>query len=156
NMIVGRLDEARVDVVDAIIPTDVGIDTADYKVGTSSVAFGIRVRHQNYSAAAPLYEEFMNLYVLDGQKLRKIVSGMRSYRHHNEGNDRCYSEDVAKALVSIGKSKSHGYFDLIVKNSTRSITRDWNQVSCIDTKKKTDLKHFVLKYDGRIYSIPEP
>ncbi|MFC0399435.1 hypothetical protein [Paraburkholderia rhizosphaerae] len=157
NIVLGKLDEPRLEVVDAIIPTGVKIDTADYKVSPSLIAFGIEVMHQNYSVAAPFYGGFMNLYVLDGRNLRKIVNGMRSYQRNSEGDDHCYPNEIAaKTIVSIGKSKSHGYFDLNVRNTRSFFSRKWDHISCKDVEEKIDSRRFVVKYDGRIYNVPEP
>jgi len=143
-------------MVDAIEPSRVDIDTANYAIRPEELAFGIRTTRRNYSDAVPILEELMNLYIIDNDRLRKIIDSLRMNYDHGEGNPDCgFSRIENNALLSVLTSKTNGHYDLRerIKNSHVKFVK--NGSKCKKVSEPATTTDYILKFNGTSYEIPQ-
>lgn len=156
GVIRGKVEEKKMMVVDAIEPSEISIDTANYLVSHGEVAFGIRTTRRNQSSVAPFSEESMNMYLLETGNLRKIADALLVASYNGEGGGGCsFSGTQRLGTISVSINQSNGYFDLIEKMKTSSIQFSGTAERCEKSETKVSTRSYILKYDGSAYQIPE-
>ncbi len=155
--IIGKFNETKLMVVDAVMPDGVKIDAANYRIGKSTLAFGIRVALRNSSSAAEFNQEFMNLYVMRGTEIKKILSGMEMEFSNVEGDGQCnFHGSDHNTVITLAKSETNGYLDLIANRKIKYFRSSEAGTNCKTIKGKIQSERYVLKFDGLTYRIPTP
>jgi hypothetical protein len=154
--VLAKINEKKIMAVDAIIPTDIGIDTANYLVRPDGLAFGIRTKSQNYSDAAPFYQQSMSMYTMDHGSLEKVVNSLMVNSYNGEGNPDCEFSGIENAgILSVLRSQTMGYYDLRVSVKTTYIKRIKSGASCKKIDAPAVTKTYDLKFNGNSYRIPK-
>ena len=119
--------------------TSVRLDTANYAIQKGGRAVGVRIGNE-YSGNPGIDDETLSLYDPQDPQIPKILDMPVSWRWGETGTcgDACQSGGWTRT-ISIGKTSTKGYFDLIV------------------TEKSTDntpSKKYTLHFDGTKYPPP--
>jgi hypothetical protein len=155
--ILGKADERKLMSVDAMEPSEIDIDTANYKIDGSEPAFGIRVTRRNHSSVNPFSEQVMNLYLLKMGGLKDIANRLLTATYSGEGDGRCKFSGVGTTVfINAGKSKSNGYSDLIARVKTIPIRYAATGGVCHKIEAASATHDYVLQFDGKSYRIPKP
>ncbi|MCG5077531.1 hypothetical protein [Paraburkholderia tagetis] len=154
--ILSSINDEKMMVVDAIEPSDINIDTADYAIRPGGLAFGIRTTRRNYSDAAPIRQESMNVYIIDRGSLGRVVDSLLMNSSHGEGNPDCEFSGVENtAILSVLKNTTKGYYDLRERIKTNHIKYIKNGSECKKTSAPTTATDYILKFNGATYGIPK-
>jgi hypothetical protein len=154
--VIGSIDEKKIMMFDAFAPSDITIDTANYKIKENVVAFGVRTKRRNNSEAVPLEGEFLNLYVLDQNKIKKIVNSMKTESYQGEGVRDCqFTTREKNTSISVSRNSTNGFSDLLA--SVKSIHTKLVQIgaSCKKVSKPSKTVNYILKFNGVTYELPE-
>jgi hypothetical protein len=149
------IDDKRLMVIDAIEPSQVSIDTANYSIKPGALAFGVRIIRQNHSLAIPIREELMNMYVFEEAGLRKVINALLTNSRRGEGDGNCdYSGLETTSSLMVLNTTTNGYFDLreiINENRTES---GKSRITCKPAK-TIKRASYTLKFNGNSYEIPK-
>lgn len=153
---VATVNEKKVMVVDALVPTGVNIDTANYKIKDGMIAFGVRTERRNNSDAVPRQDEFANLYILDQNKIRKIANSLAVESYQGEGVRDCeFVTRKKNTLISVLGSSTNGYFDLLARVKSIHAKLVKNGSSCKEVSEPVKTVDYILKFNGVSYELPE-
>jgi hypothetical protein len=122
------------------------IDTARYDVAPGLRAFGLRL-NTGYgpSCAEGGSSDFLTLFLFDGNELLKILDSLplsrwRVAEGRSCGGDKEPVREEASITLSVAKTMSHGFNDLLLSAKTDPYDRTLYRV---------------IKYDGQQYSIKQ-
>jgi hypothetical protein len=153
---IGSINENKIMVADALEPARIIIDTASYKIKEGTVAFGVRTMRRNNSEAVPRQDEFLNLYILDQNRIKKIINSMVSESYQGEGVRDCeFVTREKNTSISVSRNSTKGFFDLLAK--VKGIHTKLVQIgtSCKKVSKPSKAIDYTLKFNGDTYELPE-
>jgi hypothetical protein len=154
--VLSKINEENLMAADAVEPSEVSIDVANYAIKSGHVAFGVRITRRNYSDTAPVRKEVMNLYVLDQGPLRKVINSLPMNSYSGEGNGDCtFSGTENSATLIILSGKTNGYYDFRERFRTVRIDYAKGGSECKKKEGAAKIKDYVLKYNGTTYEIPQ-
>ena len=138
---------------DAVMLTDIKIDTAPYLVSKNNRAFGIRVYYRNNSQPNPYSYETISLFLKTNNSLLKILNNYNVMEYHGESDTVCYGDFVgSKSVLIMTKDKTNGYFNILVKNKIiETKSRPDKNDDCIDSEVITTTKT-TLKFNNKNYN----
>ena len=137
---------------DALILSEIKIDTAPYYVSKNKRAFGIRSSHYTLSKPNPYSSETLTLFLKKEEKLIPILDHFESKEYVGEWDMQCagWSINEEKILI-LSKNKTNGFFDIIVNNKITNRKSNTNETGeCID-EEKISFQKTVLKFNGKVY-----
>ncbi len=138
---------------DAVQFDGLGLDTARYQIATATRAFGVRVKYLGSSRIYKYWSTELNLYVDDGQKLRKVLGGLEVDKVNGEWDGNCEgNSSETTSTVAIGKASNKAYASLEVTDKTIHYHSVVEGDGCINKDDKPVLKKRVLTYNGRQYN----
>lgn len=131
------------------------IDTAAYRLAKDVRAFGVRVFQTNGSRVGNRSAEDLSLFVMQGQYILPVLSGMLTYDHYQDWSDGCEGTftDIENT-IAVKNKNNHSYADLVVVESTNVEDRKEIKEDCI-SKNKTTKKTYIIKFNGNTYVIPK-
>jgi hypothetical protein len=154
--VLSSVNEKKIMFMGAIEPSEINIDTANYFIEPGRLAFGVRTTRRNYSDAAPIREEMMNMYVIDQNTLTKVINSLLMNSYNGEGDGGCkFSGTENSATLSVLSDKTNGYYNLRERIKMSQIEYAKNGVECkkhVGTVKITD---YILQFNGATYEIPQ-
>ena len=141
---------------DAFALESLEFDTARYRLTPEIRAFGVRVVFKGSSRVNPMDETSLSLYVKEGDTLRPVLDRLVVYRYNGEWDGNCAGERASTLrTIEIGKTRSHGYADLIVKSVITGTVGKGDPDTC-DEKTTTGKPVLTtLRYDGKSYVLPK-
>ncbi|WP_175252721.1 hypothetical protein [Pseudomonas sp. BMW13] len=161
------LDSARQDVVarliepnrldwDAIFVDGIEFDTAPYRLRAQDLAFGVRIKRRNGSAPNPFHETELNLYELDGQQLRSVLSELVVQRSGGEWDTHCAGEfSESTGVVIITERVGHvGYRDLQLRMSAIHSRSAEVAGDCQTVERSTQRSRYTIEYGDERYLLP--
>ncbi|WP_299679761.1 hypothetical protein [uncultured Tenacibaculum sp.] len=137
---------------DALILSEIKIDTAPYYVSKNKRAFGIRSSHYTLSKPNPYSSETLTLFLKKEEKLIPVLDHFESKEYVGEWDMQCvgWSINEEKILI-LSKNKTDGFFDIIVNNKITNRKSDTDETGeCID-EEKISFQKTVLKFNGKVY-----
>jgi len=139
-------------ISDAVVLSEITIDTARYTITDTNRAFGIRVFYYGSSKPNPYSSTTLSLYIKSRDGLKKVLKDYEVQSHSGEWDTTCYGEFIdIKTTLSISSNKSNGFYDLITSSI---ITETKNNIDsngeCQDKKEVTKLET-TLTYNGKVY-----
>lgn len=139
-------------ISDAIVLTEIQIDTAPYMVSPDERAFGVRVGYYGMSHANPYENETLSLFVKSGQSLQKILNNFSVMDYDGEWDTECLGEFLrTEKLLILSEEQTNGWFDFLVKSKiTKTINEEDGNGECI-SKETTSTETTVLKFIGEEY-----
>lgn len=134
---------------------DLQLDTARYTLTPDLRAFGVRVTFKNSSRLYPMHENWLSLYVKEGDTLRPVLDSLVTYAYGGEWDGNCAGSRYENTrTVDIGKTRSNGYADLIVKTVTVSTVGEGEGDACVSNSTTAKPVLTTLRYDGKSYVLP--
>lgn len=153
--VISELYEKNAFPSDAIGLNAVKFDFAPYVLVPGQRAFGIRARFSNQSTVSSWEHEQLNLYMVQGAVLNRILGGLVTSKKLYEKINDCDESftDVSRRLI-VASAVTYGKADLIVKE--RAVNEKSNLINEKCRWKKTiKSKSYLLRFNGQIYVIPE-
>ena len=137
---------------DAIMLSEIKIDTAPYMLSKDTRAFGIRLYHHNMSQPNPYGNKTISLFVKSGNTLKKVLANYDVMNSQGEWNTICTGEftDVKNTLI-MSKKISSNYFDIMVKSKTTKTKSFKDKNGECDDTKKISVETKWLKFNGDEY-----
>jgi hypothetical protein len=147
--VIQRYHEDNAFASDAFEFDGIALDTADYAVKSSIRAIGVRASY-DHSGASSADQTTLRLFLPKGRSLKSLLAPLVVSSDSGEGQSDCSSDSSRSvSTVAIGKTFTHGYADLIVReNTTSSKTENCKETHSASTKVWT------LRFDGRQYPVP--
>jgi len=142
-------------VSDAIVLTDIIIDTAPYDVTDNIKAFGIRTHFVGSSRVNPYESETLSLFVKLEDKLQKVLDNYEVLNNVGEWDGFCFGKFIKEEkILIISPQKTNEYYDIIVKNKITETKNFEDENGECDYKETITHQTSVLKFDGETYNQP--
>ena len=139
-------------VSDAIILDEIIIDTAAYMLTEKTRAFGIRLKFRSMSGPNPYSADYLSLYAVKNQSLKKILNSLGVYEYTGETDMQCYGEFIQEdKVLIISGTKTNAYNNIIVKNKISDIKWDTDTNGECNKKTKSKYVKTVLRYNNTEY-----
>jgi hypothetical protein len=131
------------------------LDTAPWRLTPQELAFGVRKSFQNSSRVDPFADTTLSLYVIDGSKLRRVLSNLTTRESKGDWDGDCAGQfsDTSRA-ISVGPAGRGGYATLLVSEKTVDTTKTVAGKQCASKDKAAKRASFTLEYDGSRYGVP--
>ena len=138
---------------DAIILSEIKIDTTAYILSENKRAFGIRLRYHTLSQPNPYGSSTLSLYVKSGYTLKEILRTYEVVNYSAEWNMRCDGESVGhERTLRMATKKTNDHYDILVENEiTFTESFEDENGDCNATEEITTQKT-VLKFNGEEYT----
>ena len=128
------------------------VDTTRYVLGDDIRAFGLRILRQGSSRTSPYSDETLNLYVPQGATLAKVLDGLQLLLERGEWDASCAgSFETLRGSLSIARSASHGYADLVLRQARSETVSTSQGGECITQERPATFSAQTLRYDGAAY-----
>ena len=136
---------------DAMVLTDINIDTGLYQLNEKDRAFGIRVSYRGSSNPNPYSYTDLSLFVIQNNVMKKILTNYQINRFSGEWDTRCAGEsEEIFGTIDMDKNKTNGFKDFMIKNEITQ-TKTFNTNDGCDEKVTTKKATKYLKYNGKEY-----
>lgn len=142
---------------DAVAIKGIEFDTAAYRLKPDLLAFGLRIKAGNYSAAAPLSETSLLLYVVENGRLRGILDRFYVTSSTSERGGDCVGQSENEALtLTMGGAGRDGYRDIVMTEmGTAEADHLGKDGACLTRVTHRSKKTYSLGYDGTRYVLPK-
>ncbi|WP_341522385.1 hypothetical protein AABC73_02870 [Pseudomonas sp. G.S.17] len=155
NSVIGRVRELSALNGDAIYSSGILIDTAEYRLDKTNLAFGIRILWKGSSQANPYSSESLRLYTTNGGELLSHLNGLTTYEYSGEWDTRCAGSFAKRKMTVNVMPLTELYADLVVKEKVEKIVYHETEGGCEDIRNEREMKTFILSYVQGRYVIPE-
>lgn len=154
--VVAQRFEASALESDAVRLRSISLDTALWRLTPQVLAFGVRTDFEGSSRVNPFSQSVLNLYVIDGAKLRKVVDKLATQTGGGEWDGNCAGSfsDTSRG-VSVGPAGKNGYAKLIVSEKTLTTTNKPARNDCASQESTSKRSNVTLEYDGERYPVPK-
>ncbi|WDF45833.1 hypothetical protein PQ459_13095 [Chryseobacterium sp. KACC 21268] len=136
---------------DAMVLSDITIDTGLYQLNEKDRAFGIRVSYSGSSKPNPYYYSDLSLFIVQNNAMKRILKNYQINRSSGEWDTRCAGEfEESTGNIDMDKNKTNGFKNLIIKSKiehTKSFLVNDNCEEKVTTK--NGIKN--LKFNGKEY-----
>ncbi|WP_277962757.1 hypothetical protein [Pseudomonas sp. RIT-To-2] len=140
---------------DAIQFASLSLDTARYQLSPQVRAFGVRVTYDGASRVNPFSSTTLNLYALDGTRLRRLMDKLTVSQDGGEWDGTCTGDfSQTRRTLSLGEPGKHGFASLRVSEKTTTSHAAAKGDDCQETDAKPTTATFTLDYDGSQYGVP--
>ncbi|NME71742.1 hypothetical protein HHU12_27500 [Flammeovirga aprica JL-4] len=136
---------------DAVVLTEIKIDTAPYIFNSSTRAFGVRVFFLGSSNINQYSQELISLFVEKDDALTPVLHQYPIENYGGEWDGECVGEFTSeRKIIMISDQKSNGFNNIVIKNK---ITDNINFLEGDECKNKAKISYQkdTLKYDGSVY-----
>ncbi|WP_300673342.1 hypothetical protein [Soonwooa sp.] len=139
-------------VSDAMILSSLTIDTGLYILADQKRAFGVRANTHNMSGPNPFSTEELSLYLIENNKLNKILNSFEVYSSNGEWDMKCAGESTTEnSVITVdNQTKSNGLYNLKLKTDVEKLIRKPVKGNC-QSKTTKSQKNSVLKFNGKEY-----
>ncbi|WP_047284296.1 hypothetical protein [Pseudomonas protegens] len=142
-------------VSDAVRLESVKLDTGRFQLTPQVRAFGVRAAFEGSSRVNPFSQTWLSLYVREGSTLRPVLEKFVAHSYNGEWDGQCAGEGTKTTrTLDIGKTRSHGYADLIVRSVSVSTQSKKVGQECQSTSVAAKPVVSTLHYDGQRYVLP--
>lgn len=142
---------------DAIRLSSVTLDMANYSVSKNLRAFGVRSSYEGSSRANPYSNENMMLFIIQENKIHKILPDFEMSAFHGEYNMDCnYENEESNSFFIMQKEKSNGFYSILVKTKasiTKAIPSKTDENDCVETVTEIKPTYKKLIYKNGIYQL---
>lgn len=136
---------------DAMVLTDIDIDTGLYQLNENNRAFGIRVSYRGSSNPNPYSYTDLSLFIIQNNAVKRILNNYQIDRSSGEWDTRCAGEyeDII-GTIDMDKNKTNGFRNIMIKNKITQ-TKSFETNDGCDEKVITKNTTKYLKYNGKEY-----
>lgn len=139
-------------VSDAVMMTDIKIDTAPYFIAEGKRAFGIRVSYMGSSRVNPYSYESLTLFERNEDELKVVLKNFVVEEFIGEWDGDCEGEftDQKKILI-MESSTTNGYFNIKVRDSISIIKNEYlkEEDDCVESEDFDILTDTLQFIDGQ-------
>ncbi|RQO29771.1 hypothetical protein DBR32_14390 [Taibaiella sp. KBW10] len=136
---------------DAMVLSEIVIDTAPYQLNNDTRGFGIRINYTGSSRPNPYNQTLFTLFIPEGDRLRPLLKDYEIDRFTGEWDTNCAGAfDDRASVIMIDKAQTNHFNNIILKQTLRHTLNYKVGEDCeekVSTKKKTVL----LKFDKKSY-----
>ncbi|RLK00448.1 PA3715 family protein [Tenacibaculum discolor] len=137
---------------DAIMLTEIVIDTAPYTITENERAFGVKTHFVGSSRVNPYENESLSLFIIANNNLQKVLHNFEIIDNGGEWDGNCHGEFITeKRTLIISEEKNNGYFDILVKHKIINNIAFEDENGDCKSKDTITTKTSVLKFDGKTY-----
>ncbi|HEY4073035.1 MAG TPA: hypothetical protein VGM52_08015 [Herbaspirillum sp.] len=153
--IIARIFEPSAITSDAVRLQGIALDTARYQLAPQTRAFGVRTNYEGSSRVAPYSATALDLYVMDGHALRRVVANLTISNSGGEWDGNCAGtfSDSSRTL-SVGAAGRNGYATLHVAEKTVGSTSKPAGQDCNTKDSPAKRAGYDMEYDGAQYAVP--
>jgi hypothetical protein len=153
--IIAHIFEPAAIISDAIGMRGITLDTAPYQLAPQTRAFGVRVVYEGASRVAPYGVTTLDLYVIDGNTLRRVVTDLTVDSNSGDWDGNCEGtfSEISRTL-SFGPTTRDGYATLHVAEKKTDSTNKPAGDQCATREKPATRTRYDLEYDGAKYALP--
>jgi hypothetical protein len=153
--IVAHLFEPSAITSDAIGLRGIALDTARYQLAPQIRAFGVRVSYEGASRVAPASDTTLDLYVMDGHALRRVIADLTVDSDSGDWDGDCAGtfSEMSRTL-SFGPAAHDGYATLHVAEKKVDSTNTPAGEECVTKEKPAVHTHYDIEYDSGKYTLP--
>ena len=154
--ILQRITKEKIINPDGISPGifNLWLDTANYAIQKGRRAFGVRVASEGAGNPSVQFEE-LYLFNFQDKKMPRVLNMIVSWGSGSTGTDEGCITDTGHRTISIGRTSTKEYFDLIVTEKSMDGTNGESDpdggFKCVKTKHS---KKYTLHFDGVRYPKP--
>jgi hypothetical protein len=153
--IVARIFEPAAITSDAIGLRGITLDTARYQLAPQTRAFGVRVNYEGASRVAPSSDTTLDLYVMDGNALRRVVANLTVDSGGGEWDGNCEGTFFQTSrTLSFGPATRNGYATLHVAEKKIDSANTPAGDQCKTRQKPAARTSYSIDYDGAKYALP--
>lgn len=140
---------------DAMGLQGIAVDTAAWRLTPQQLAFGVTKSFQNSSRVDPFSDTSLSLYVVEGSKLRRVLTNLTTRQSGGEWDGNCAGQfaDTSRS-VSIGRAGHGGYATLLVSEKIVDTTNTVAGKQCASKDAAPKRASFTVEYDGSSYAVP--
>lgn len=140
---------------DAIGLQGIALDTARWRLSPQELAFGVTKTFENSSRLNRFSDTTLSLYVIDGRKLRRVLSNLKTRQSNGDWDGDCTGRfsDISRA-ISVGPAGRGSYATLVVSANTVDTTNAVVGQECASKHKAARRASFTFEYDGSRYRVP--
>jgi hypothetical protein len=136
---------------DAVMLSNIEIDTGIYILNNQNRAFGVRVEYTGSSRPNPYNQTDLSLFVIEGKNLKRILKNFPVSKFVGEWDTNCSGEfESTDTVIDIGNEKNKGFYNLILKTKITNSKNIPIKDDCVEKKIVTH-KTSKLKYRGSEY-----
>lgn len=138
---------------DAILLSEIAIDTTSYAISKNSKAFGIQVSYHSMSQPNPYSNRTLSLFEKSGDTLKKVLHHYDVMEYGGEVNvNACdaYMRKVENRL-SMSNLKTNDYFDIAINSKITKITGYEDENGECQSKETITNETSELKFNGKEY-----
>jgi len=142
---------------DAIRVDGIYLDTARYRLGADTRAFGVRVTRSGSSRANPFGEEQLQLFVHDGSRLLAITDPIVMQSNGGEWDTNCAGEFQQRSrTLEVGPPPAQGWATLYLRERG-DYTEQHEDAggNCSETRTSLPAKRYTLTPQGQHYPLPD-
>jgi len=136
---------------DAMVLSEITIDTGLYQLSEKDRAFGIRVSYRGSSNPNPYSYTDLSLFIVQNNALKRILKNYQIDRASGEWDTRCAGEfEDSNGNVDIDKNITNGFKNLIIKSKLKYTKNFLVNDNC---EEKVTNKNIIkyLKFNGKEY-----
>lgn len=149
--IISKYVEKEAWTSDAMVLSDITIDTGLYQLNEKDRAFGIRVSYSGSSTPNPYSSTDLSLFIVQNNAMKNILKNYQIDIANGEWDTRCAGEfNDSTGSIDIDKNKTNGFKNLIIKSKINYIKRFPVNDDCEEKiTNKSTIQY--LKYNGKEY-----
>lgn len=134
-------------VSDAIVLTEISIDTAPYYLSNEKRAFGIRVKYYGSSRVNPYSYETISLFEKSNTTLKRLLKNYTVKEFHGEWDGNCIGEfNSQKKVLIISDSLTNSYLNILIKCEITNSKNEIDKNGDCAEKENITRKRYLLKY----------
>lgn len=137
----------------AIMLSEITIDTAPYQLNENTRAFGIGVYHYGMSRPNPYGNKTISLFVKSTNGIKRVLRHYDVMNNYGEWDTNCTGEfkDVKNTLI-ISRKATNGYFDILVKSKIIESEAYVDENGDCNSKDQITTETNWLKFNGESYN----
>lgn len=137
---------------DAMVLSDISIDTAPYFVGKNERAFGVRLKHNGSSRANPYNTEHLTLFIEEEGQLLTILDDFQTMHFDGEYGYPCASQSTEKHSILIMDEYTQQDFANIRVKSTQTNSLSFTDENGECQEESCSFSYTILlTFDGSVY-----
>ena len=141
---------------DAIYVEGMSFDTAPYRLRKEDIAFGVRISRSGSSRPNPFYETQLNLYQLDTQQLRPLLSELPVRKVWGEWDTNCAGvfSKTEGVIIITDQVGNQGYRDLLLKDTRVERREALVDGECQTVEESTHRYQLPIEFGDERYLLP--
>lgn len=150
--IISKFVEKEAWTSDAMVLSEVTIDTGLYQLNEKDRAFGVRVSYRGSSNPNPYSYTDLSLFIIQNNLLKRVLNNYQIDRYSGEWDTRCAGEFTQiNSVINFDKNRTNGFKNIILKNTIENTKSYMKNDEC--EKKVTASKTVkYLKFNGKEYN----